>query len=451
MTTPTKQTPRSLEAEMSLLGSLLLEPNAFLQTLPIVDGKDVFYDDRHGHIYEAAKHIYSTNRGGDLVQIIDRLRDMGKLDQAGGIEYIISLPNSVPAAINADHYAKIVREKYLLRRLVNTCADVTHKAHTDAANNTADGLCAKLVREVTDIIRNRDDSTSLSDAVNEVMLALDSGNRLGVPVGIASLDDDIGGIPGVGVTSLLGAPGSGKSSWMLKLITSLAKAGRKVCVFSYEMGPAALATNIVAAEARENVSLHLRTGERPALDQWNKLRAVQQRLSQLPIRFVRERMTAERMYQRTMVEAAQGVTVFVIDYIQGVPGRAGQEGVARVEEACRTAQAMAIDNNAIVLLVSQITQAAAREDRQPGPSDCVGGGAIDQVSDMTISVYRPARLNPRRDDDTNETWEKRKRQMVLEVCKNKQGATGAFEVVFRPEWTAILDAEFDAGPLGGTQ
>jgi replicative DNA helicase len=448
MTTQTKHTPRSLEAEMSLLGSLLLDPAAFLRTLPIVDGRDVFYDERHGDIYEAAKHVYNVNRGGDLVQIMDRLRDLGRLDAVGGVDYIESLAASCPAATNADHYAKIVREKYLLRRLVNTCADVSHKAHTDAANNTADALCARLVREVTDIIRNRDDSTALADAADELMIALDSGKRMGVEVGIEALDNQIGGIPGVGVTSLLGAPGSGKSSWMLKMITSLAKGGRPVCVFSYEMGPVALATNIMASEAHENVSLLLRTGERPALDVWNKLRSVQQRLAQLPIRFVRERMTAERMYQRAMVEAAQGVSVFVIDYIQGVPGRPGQESVARVEEACRTAQAMAIDNNAIVILVSQITQAAAREDRQPGPSDCVGGGAIDQVSDMTISVYRPARLNPRRDDDTNDTWEKRKRQMVLEVCKNKQGATGAFEVVFRPEWTAILDAEFDAGPLG---
>jgi replicative DNA helicase len=436
---------------MSLLGSLILDPNVFLQTLPIVDGAGVFYDDRHGHIYEAAKHVYETTRGGDIVQIQDRLRDLGKLDAVGGVEYLVKLAESCPSAVNADHFARIVREKYLLRRLVETCGDVTHKAYTDAANNTADALCARLVREVTDIIRNRDDATPLSAAIDEVMVALDEAKRLGVPVGLDALDDEIGGIPGVGVVSILGAPGSGKSSLTLNVVTALAKSGRQVCVFSYEMGPTALAVNILAAEAKDNVSLYLRRGERPALDQWKHLRAVQQRLAQLPIRFVRERMTAERMYQRAMVESAQGVSVFVIDYIQGVPGRAGQEGVARVEEACRTAQAMAIDNNAIVILVSQITQAAAREDRQPGPSDCVGGGAIDQVSDMTISVYRPARLNPRRPDDNNVTWEKRKRQMVLDVCKNKQGATGAVEVVFRPEWTAVVNAEFDAGPFGGKQ
>lgn len=451
MTTATRTTPRSLEAEMSLLGALLLEPNTFIRTLPIVDGAGVFYDERHGYIYEAAKHVYNTTRGGDIVQITDRLRDGGKLDAVGGVDYLVQLADTCPGATNAEHFAKIVREKYLLRKIVATCGDVTHKAQTDAANNTADALCARLVREVTDIIRNRDDATPLSAAVGEVMIALDEAKRLGVPVGVDALDNEIGGIPGVGVVTILGAPGSGKSSFALKVVTSLAKAGRPVCVFSYEMGPTALAVNILASEAQDNVSLYLRKGERPALDQWRHLQQVQARLSQLPIRFIRERMTAERMYQRAMVEAAQGVSVFVIDYIQGVPGRNNQDQVAKVDEACRIAQAISIDNNAIVLLVSQITQAAAREDRQPGPSDCVGGGAIDQVSDMTISVYRPARLNPRRDDDTNTTWEKRKRQMVLEVCKNKQGATGAFEVVFRPEWTAVLDAEFDIGPFGGGQ
>jgi replicative DNA helicase len=283
----------------------------------------------------------------------------------------------------------------------------------------------------------------LGVAARRAMQAIREGRPTVYPSGLADLDRDFGGIPRSGVVVVTGVPGSGKSTLAANVALRLALTDRVgVRVFSYEMPAEKLASSMLAAEAQQPVHRFSITGTQPSRFSWDVMDAVAERFDGADLAFIEENVAATEIFNRCCAYRKRGVSCIVVDYIQNLPSDQRHENdAAKIAEAARYMQRIAVELNMLVLVVSQMTLAACRENRPPRMSDMEGSGAIMKVADMVLGVYREAVFTPRGDDETDEAWTRRKRSADLHVLKNKTGPIGAVPLHFRPEWTRFTGME----------
>ncbi len=476
--------PNSPEAEMSLLGSLLLDPRVIADVLAVVSSPDDFYRENHGRIFKAIVEVYDKHHAADLVEITQSLRDLGVLDLVGGPDYLVELANSVPSSANAAHYARLVAEKGKLRRLIDAAGRILYEAYH------AGELGPEGAREVLDaaetavfnIVQEQEaaEPQKLADLLQQEIDRLEASEGLGftgLPTGFPDLDDLLRGLQPGEVTVIAARPSMGKTALALNLAEQIALGGRPgappghespVGFFSLEMSKSAVTQRLLSA--RSGVSAHdLRSGHR--LDAvFKDLMVACDELKRAPL-FIDDTpsMTALTLRARARRLVAQkGVKAIMVDYLQlmTAPGSARESRQVEVSAISRGIKALARELNVPVVCLSQLNRASEqREGNRPRMSDLRESGSIEQDADVIMLLHREEYYHTGEPawDPTHEHFDEENRAKIglaeLIVAKQRNGPTGVVRLTWDSKTTrfrshagrVIVPPEFDRSPGFGSR
>ncbi len=403
--------PYSLEAEMALLGAMLLDPRVTPDVLSIIPRGDDFYSEAHGAIFRTLIEVYDRQPDADLVPIVEALRDRSQLDLIGGAEYLQKLATETPGSTGAPHYARIVSDKSKLRRLILAAEQIRH----DALNSGQLGLDG--VREVLDRAEmlvfeiaqedRKSDPQLLADLLQREVDRLEASEGQGISglaTGFDDLDELLRGLQPGEMIVLAARPSMGKTALALNLAEQIARGGRTpwnphpkgpnapVGVFSLEMSKAAVAQRFLSALSQVN-SHDLRSGKKFGEEEWRRIIGACGELKECPV-FVDDTpgltVLALRARARRMV-AQHEVRVIFIDYLQllTAPGAARESRQVEVSAISRSLKALARELNVPVICLSQLNRASEqREGNRPRMSDLRESGSIEQDADVVMLLHR---------------------------------------------------------------
>jgi replicative DNA helicase len=473
-----RKPPASVEAEMSLLGSMILDPNVIPDVLGVVRRAEDFFKGAHGHIYQAVVDVYDRHHSGDLVQIVDLLRDRGVLEQVGGSAYLVELASAVPSAVNAPHFARIVAEKAKLRRLIDAAGQIIYDAY-----HTGE-LGAEGAREVLDAAEmrvfeiaqetNAEDPQALAELLDQELKRIEAadfegGSLSGVPSGYDDLDELLRGFQPGEMVILAARPSMGKTALALNLAEQMAiggvpvpgaPAGRRSAVglFSLEMSKNAIVQRLLSA--RSGVSSQaLRGGHKIPDEDFRRLMMAAEDLKAAPI-YVDDtpNLTVLNLRARARRMVAQhGVKVLMIDYLQlmSAPNAARESRQVEVSAISRGVKALARELKVPVVCLSQLNRASeSREGNRPRMSDLRESGSIEQDADVIMLLHREEYYHVHNPDWAAENPDKVGVAEII-VAKQRNGPTGVVKLAWDTRTTrfrsydATARPPADLGPLGG--
>ncbi len=424
--------PHNLEAEESLLGAMLLSRDAISAATEVrVEASD-FYKPAHTHIFEAVMSLYGQGEPVDPVTVADELRRAELLDALGGRQALLRLQAQTPASANAAHYAKIVNELALLRRLIAVAGDIAEMGYDDSGEvqETLD-RAESLVFEVAEK-RVSDSMVGVSDALQETLDQLEAlygsqGEITGVQTGYTDLDSLLLGLQPSNLLVLAARPGAGKTAFALGAAANVAmSASRPVMFFSMEMGTLELSKRLLSGEARVEMR-RLQTGNIPEGD-WTKLSHAVGRLAEAPL-FIDDNPHCTVMEMRAKarrLKARYGdLGLIVIDYLQLMTPSTSKKTENRqveVAEISRGLKILARELDCPVMALSQLNrQLEYRQDKRPMLADLRESGSLEQDADVVIFLYRDEIYNPES--------EQRGTAEVI-VSKHRNGPTGVTRLAF---------------------
>lgn len=424
--------PQNIEAEQSVLGAILIDREALARVLEILEPSH-FYREAHQRIYAAAVELFERGEAVDTITLSEALRQQGLLERVGGLTYLTSLANAVPTAANAEHYARIVEEKALLRRLLAAATEIARRAYE--GQESAEELIDQAEQLIFSIAqdRRRQSYAAIRDILVDTFehierLYLHQGETIGVPTGFRDLDNLLSGLHPSELVILAARPSQGKTTLAMNIVAHAAMSGYPVGVFSLEMSRDQLAMRLLAAEARLNQQ-RLRTGML-AEDDWPRLTDAIGRLSELPV-YIDDTPNLSIMEVRARarrMKAEHNIGLLVLDYLQLMHTRGRAESRQQeISEISRSLKALARELKVPVLALSQLSRAVEqRQDRRPQLSDLRESGAIEQDADVVLFIYH----NP---EDANEN--------VVEVivAKQRNGPTGSVKLYFLKEFGRFGD------------
>src|SRR5436305_2165310 len=389
--------PHNIEAEESLIGAMLLSKDAIASAVESVNPED-FYKPAHGHLFDAIQTLYGRGEPVDPVTVAEELRRADLLEALGGKQAILRIQVGTPAAANAAHYAKIVEEHALLRRLISVAGEISEMGYEmpDDVTNTLD-RAETLVFEVA----NRRLASSLKGIYPalqesleqlEALFERDGSTTTGVPSGFVDLDEVLLGFQPSNLIVVAARPGQGKTSFALGAASHVALETRKpVVFFSMEMGYLELTQRMLASEAGVNSRL-LRTGRIPESD-WTKISHAVGRLAEAPF-YIDDNAHLTVMEMRAKcrrLKAMHGdLGLVVVDYLQlmSTPRRSENRQV-EVSELSRGLKILARDLETPVMALSPLTRSLeSRPDQPPMLADLRESGSIEQDADVVCFIYR---------------------------------------------------------------
>ncbi|MEX0932045.1 MAG: replicative DNA helicase [Candidatus Saccharimonadales bacterium] len=422
--------PHNTDAEASLIGSILIDPEAMTKVADIVI-RDDFYDKRHGLLFEAMIKLYEKRRPIDVLTVKEKLESTKSLDDVGGATYITDIANSVPTAAHADEYAQIVKSKATLRRLISAAQDITIMGYNE--DEALEILLDKAEQTLFDVSQKQTRSkyVSVSDVLAESFdrldeLHRDKGKLRGLSTGFADIDRLLSGLQRSDLVVLAARPSMGKTSLALNIASHVAvKEGIPVGIFSLEMSQEQLVDRLLSAEA--GVDSHkLRSGNLEDTD-FEKIGDAMGTLSEAPI-FIDDTPGINAMEMRTIARRMQsehGIGLLIVDYLQLMSGRTTDNRVQEVSEISRSLKGLARELNVPLLALSQLSRGVENRTPQiPQLADLRESGSIEQDADVVMFIYREDYYNP-------ET-ERQKLADIL-VKKHRNGPTGNIELYWQPE------------------
>ncbi len=430
--------PFSLEAEQSVLGSILIDPACLDIITPIVSMED-FYLEEHQSIYATMQGMYLKSKNIDVVTLIDELVKEGVYDDAGGKEYIRLIAETVPTAANVKDYAEIVRDKSTLRALIGACEDVTEAAYTE--EEEVERLVEMAESKIYAIAeqKNNKNFVHIKDALLQVynhlqQLITNKEETQGMKTGFSGLDRVLVGM-GKSDLVLVGArPGMGKTSFAMNVAVSAARrSGKAVCVFSLEMSVEQLVTRLLSSEALVD-SYHLRSGELTDED-WQKLAHASSMLSDCQILIDDTTgMTVTGMMAK--LRRVKNLGLVVIDYLGLMQSEHRNDNrVQEVSEISRNLKLMAKEFGVPVICCAQLSRGPeSRTDKRPMLSDLRDSGAIEQDADIVMFLYR---------EEYYKDKENPQNTAEVIVAKNRHGSTGKVEMGWLGQYTKFttIDTE----------
>ena len=431
-----RKLPFSMPAEQSLLGAVLIDPASINEVADLLNSED-FYLAEHKQIYLAMQELFLANSEIDVVTLIDMLVTKGIYDKSGGEDYIRTLTEAVPDALNIKDYARIVKEKSVLRQLIAACGEISESAYSEqeavtdiidhAENlifNIAQGRDTKNFRHIRDV---------LGDVYSHLHeLNTNKEATQGTQTGFSALDRVLAGM-GKSDLVLVGArPGMGKTSFALNIATNVAKQTKKaVCIFSLEMSADQLVNRVLSSEALVN-SYTLRTGEL-APEDWENLARAAGELAGCDILIDdTSGMTVTAM--KAKLRRVKNLGMVVIDYLGLMTGDKHTDNrVQEVSEISRSLKIMAKELMVPVICCAQLSRGPeSRTDKKPMLSDLRDSGAIEQDADTVIFLYRSEYYKT--DDAAGQDTS------IAEViiAKNRHGSTGTVNMGWNGQFTKFV-------------
>jgi replicative DNA helicase len=439
-----KNLPCALEAEQSVLGSILIDPNCFADLTEIIRAED-FYLDEHGEIFYAMQDLFAKSREIDLVTLIDTLVSRGVYNEEESKKYIKIIAETVPSASNVLDYAKIVREKSLLRSLIGVSDEIRDMAFSAQGDvkDIIDGAEAKVFA----IAQGSENKgfVHIREAISRTyarldLLARDKNAGAGTPTGFSGLDRTIVGL-GEGDLVLIGArPGMGKTSFAMNIATNIAKITKKnVCVFSLEMSAEQLASRMLSSEALVD-SYAIRSGDLTT-EQYKKLADAAADLSESDILIDDTTgITVTRM--KAKLRRVKNLGLVVVDYLQLMQGerKNSDNRVLEVGDISRGLKILAKELKIPVICCAQLSRGPeSRTDKRPMLSDLRDSGAIEQDADIVMFLYR--------DEYYKEPGAGEQSIAECIVAKNRHGSTGTVKLGWIGQFTKFItqDLEHEEG------
>jgi replicative DNA helicase len=435
--------PHSDEAERSILGAVLLDNQQF-ERAHILLNHSAFYSPRHQKIYRAFEHLYELSTAMDVVTLRQELERAGCLEEIGGPAYLAELLEGVPRSANIEHYARIVREKSILRELIRCSQGILDNALRGArsADEILDGA-EKAIFQVAEQ-RMRSGFVPLSVTAEESLQAIEELTKrqqmiTGVATGFPELDEKTAGLQPGDLIILAARPAMGKTSLALNIASHAALMhGKTVGVFSLEMSHQQLFFRLLCGEGQVNAH-HLRTG-RVGAEEWQRIIQVYGKLSQAPVYIddtpgvgVLEMRAKSRRLKRE-----RGLDLLIVDYLQLMRGRGRVESRQQeISEISRSLKELAKELNVPLVALSQLSRAPEQRtgDRRPQLSDLRESGAIEQDADVVLFLFREEVY--RKDDPEL----RGKAELIL--GKQRNGPTGVISLNFIRDYTRFVNPAYE--------
>ncbi|MCX7774215.1 MAG: replicative DNA helicase, partial [Clostridia bacterium] len=435
--------PHHVEAEQSILGSLLIDRNALSE----VSGRlkaESFYLEKHKEIYEAIMSLYEESLPVDIVTVTDQLTRRGTLEKVGDVDYIAQLATSVHTTANVSHYASIVEDKALLRSLIGISGKIMDLGYQGAMEGT--DVLNEAERSIFDLSQGLT-RTGL-EPINSVLdktftqleeLCANKEDLTGVPSGFVDLDRKTSGFQNSDLILIAARPAMGKTSFVLNIAVNAALRKFPVAIFSLEMSRTQLVNRILSLESMVELE-KMRTGKLEAED-WKKIGFTLGPLSKSPIYLDDNASTnvMEMMSKLRKLKLEKGLGMVIIDYLQLMEGRKKSDSRQQeISDISRSLKIMAKELNVPIIALSQLSRAPEqRQDHRPILSDLRESGAIEQDADMVMFLYR--------DDYYDEESEKRNIVEVI-IAKHRNGSTGTVELAWIPQFTKFGNRMYDEQP-----
>jgi replicative DNA helicase len=436
--------PQDVEAEISVLGSLMLDHDAIYRVADALSAHD-FYKSAHREIFEAITDLFARREPVDVLSVGSRLKEKGKLDDIGGSGYLTTLVNAVPTASHVEHYASIVRRKRLLRDLIGASQQIAQLGYQEADN--VEELLDEAEQKIFGIAKDslRQEFFHVKDALEEAWDRIDrlhkgDGALRGVSTGFADMDGYLAGLQKSDLVILAARPSLGKTSLALNIARNVAVEEKKaVGVFSLEMSREQVTDRLIAAEAGVDL-WRLRTGKLRAdgpENDFERLRDAMGSLSQAPIFIddVASPTVLELRAKARRLHAQHELGLIVIDYLQLIRGHAKTESrVQEVSEISRALKGLAKELNVPVLALSQLSRGIEMRgpSARPKLSDLRESGSIEQDADVVMFIYR--------EDKAKENTDKTNIAEIL-IEKHRNGPTGKVELYFSEQSAAFRTLE----------
>ncbi len=430
-----KLPPHSIEAEESILSAILLDNSTLLDVLEIVSPEH-FYRTAHQHIFSAVSELFAKAEPVDLVTLTNILRDKNQLEDIGGAAYLARIVDTVPSAVNVQHYARIVRDKSSLRRLIAKANEITQHCYEDSGDldqviDFAEGAVFEISEDkhqaafhpISKIIETNIDALEIRQN-NRALVT-------GVPTGFTQLDQKTAGLQGSDMIIIAARPSMGKTALALNIARNAAIDGNvPVAIFSLEMSKESLTERLLCSEARVD-SGRLRGGFINP-DDWTRITEAASILSEAPI-YIDDSPDISATSIRTKsrrLKMDKDLGMIVIDYIQLMKGRVATERRdLEISDISRSLKLLAKELNVPVVALSQLNRKLEeRADKRPQLSDLRESGALEQDADVVAFIYRDEVYNKDENNPNRGTAE-------VIIAKQRNGPTGSIPLTFLGQYT----------------
>lgn len=444
--------PQSLDAEMALLGSVMLRPDCIYEIMDIVHPLS-FYFEKHRTIYETMLELFSKRQPIDLLSLSTRLKEKGVLERIGGTTFLTELTSTVPSSANVKHYADIVQKKFMMRELIDASEYISHLGFNEAGE--LDEIIDQAEKKVFDITQRYSSSQNFKDLKPLLHEAFDRFEKLssaehelrGIPTGFKSLDDILGGFQKSDLIILAARPSVGKTAFALDVARKTASIHQsKVGIFSLEMSADQLVDRIVAAQSKVDASV-IRKGVRSQAGSWREdifknISTALDELSRTPIH-IDDQSGNTILHMRSAarkLKIEKGLDLLVVDYLQLMmppSGRSNDNMVQQVTEISRGLKQLARELNIPVLALSQLSRAVETRGGKPKLSDLRDSGSIEQDADLVMFIHAD---NEDIRDESGKSKEIQRKQLI--IAKHRNGPLGDVTLDYHTRYNTFVEIDY---------
>ncbi|OHA91337.1 MAG: replicative DNA helicase [Candidatus Zambryskibacteria bacterium RIFCSPHIGHO2_01_FULL_49_18] len=444
--------PHSAEAEMALLGSIMLRPDAVYEILDIVVPQS-FYFEKHRIIFEGMLELFGKHHPIDILSLSSRLKEKDQLERLGGAAYLTELANTVPSSANVKHYAEIVMKKHMMRQLIEASEHLSHLGFNEAGE--LEEILDQAEKKIFDITQHfagsakfRELTPLLTDAFERFEKLSSAEHELrGVPTGFKSLDDILGGFQKSDLIILAARPSVGKTALALDIARRTASEHQvPVGIFSLEMSADQLVDRIVAAQSKTDASL-IRKGVRVQSGTWREdvfknIRDALDDLSRTPI-YIDDQPGNTIMKMRSAarkLKIEKGLKLLIVDYLQLMApstARTNDSMVQQVTEISRSLKHLARELDIPVIALSQLSRAIETRGGKPKLSDLRDSGSLEQDADCVIFIH--SNEEDLRDEN-GRMKEVQRRELI--IAKHRNGPLGTAVLDFHSRFNTFVEIDF---------
>lgn len=435
-----KKQPYNMEAEQSVIGSMLMDRDA-IATVNDMLTKDDFYNAQYGLLFEHMSALFKEGKPVDIVTLSNRLKENNVSEEIAGMKYIGDILDSVPTSANAKYYAQIVADKSLLRKMIKLNEDIEKDCYLDT--DDVDGLLEKAEQGVFQLIKERNggsDFTQIDKIIIDVIDQIEAASKMntrvtGIPTGFIDLDNMLTGLHGSELILVAARPAMGKTAFVLNIAHEVAvKKKKTTAIFSLEMSKEQLVTRMIAMDSLVN-SQKIMTGQL-AEDEWDKIADSTETIAEAPL-FIDDNSAitiADLRSKCRKLKQNNDLSLIIIDYLQLMSTTKHVESRQQfISDMSRSLKVLARELDVPVIALSQLNRAVdSRPDHKPVLADLRESGAIEQDADVVMFIYR---------DDYYKPDTEKKGIADIIIAKQRKGSVGSVELVWLQDYTKFANKE----------